>query len=348
MSATPPGTSRADRWYERGTRYTWRPAAGPAAGRDVDIFHVEAGDPDADLVVLIHGWPTCSIDWFDVFDGLARGYRVTALDVPGHGFSDKPPDWPYGLDVDAELVRHHITEVLGRDRCRIVAHDRGDSVALALVYQLTEDPDASGLTVEHLVLTNGNIYLPLASLTPFQEMLLDPNQAPAVVEAVTPEALATGMGATTFTPRREEHDPTVAALAATFAHDDGTAVLADTVKYLHERVEHEVEWLTALSRSTLDTTLVWGLCDTIAPPRVVMHVWEHFVRSKPGSNELWFVPGADHYLQNDRPEALLAVVRAAFDRTGPSPPGPTTPLPVPSDAAVAPTGASPIRVDHSH
>jgi pimeloyl-ACP methyl ester carboxylesterase len=32
----------------------------------VEIFHVEMGDPDAPVLLLIHGWPTSSIDWVEV------------------------------------------------------------------------------------------------------------------------------------------------------------------------------------------------------------------------------------------------------------------------------------------
>jgi hypothetical protein len=69
---------------------------------------------------------------------------------------------------------------------------------------------------------------------------------------------------------------------------------------------------------------------------VPIHVWEHYLRSKPGSNELWFIPDANHYLQNDRPEAFAEVVLHALARTEPATPGPVSQAP----------GAA-IRVDQS-
>ena len=56
--------SRAEDWRSRGGHFSWRPAEGDAP--PVEIFHVEMGDPSAPVVLLIHGWPTCSIDWFGV------------------------------------------------------------------------------------------------------------------------------------------------------------------------------------------------------------------------------------------------------------------------------------------
>ena len=76
------------------------------------------------------------------------------------------------------------------------------------------------------------------------------------------------LGATTFTPPRQAGDPGVQALTATFAHGDGTAVLHETIQYLAERSEHEQKWLTALAGAPFPVTMIWGLCDTVSPPRV--------------------------------------------------------------------------------
>lgn len=321
---------RARAWLDRGSHATWS-----AGGRDVRVFHVECGPRDAPLVLLVHGFPTSSIDWCDVVDVLAERYRVACLDFPGYGFSDKPPDWPYSISLDAQLLHHYVVDVLGASRCRVVAHDRGDSVALLLHERIVRG-EVDGLALDHLVLANGNIFLPLANLTEFQKRVLDPAGWEAVRDLVTADALAQGMGASTFTPSRGPDDPTVAALATTFAFADGTAVLHDTIQYLRERAEHEVTWLRSLATSDVPTTVVWGMCDTVSPPRVATHVWEHYVRAKPGSNELWLVPDANHYLQNDRPDAFVDVVVRAFERTGPRPPGPVGDGP-----------GAPVRIDHS-
>ncbi|HVA73093.1 MAG TPA: alpha/beta hydrolase [Acidimicrobiales bacterium] len=336
MSSLTPADDRAREWLERGSLYRWEPVSGKAAGKSIDIFHVEAGRPDAPLLLLVHGFPTSSIDWYDVIDRLAEDYRVCALDFPGYGFSGKPPDWPYSLEVDAGLLVHHLRNVLAASKCRVVAHDRGDSVALLMHHNLSRGEDPAGVTIEHLVLSNGNIFLPLANLTTFQKLILDPDRAKQVLEVMTPAMLAAGMGNTTFTPQRPPGDPTVEALAATLAHNDGISVLHDTVQYLRERAEHEVIWLQSLAASEVPSTVIWGICDTVSPPRVAMHVWEHYLQKKPGSNELWIVPAANHYLQNDRPDAFAEALLHSLERQGPSDPGPLEATP----------GAA-VRVDHS-
>jgi pimeloyl-ACP methyl ester carboxylesterase len=56
----------------------------------VEIFHVEFGGPGPPVLLLIHGWPTSSIDWVEVAGQLSATFRVCALDFAGYEFSDKP------------------------------------------------------------------------------------------------------------------------------------------------------------------------------------------------------------------------------------------------------------------
>ena len=86
---------RAEDWRRRGGYFSWRPAAEDAC--PVEVFHVELGDPGAPVLLLVHGWPTSSIDWFAVAGQLSTKYRVCALDFPGYGFSGKPQGWGYSL-----------------------------------------------------------------------------------------------------------------------------------------------------------------------------------------------------------------------------------------------------------
>jgi pimeloyl-ACP methyl ester carboxylesterase len=269
----------------------------------------------------LHGFPTSSVDWYDVVEALGRDHRVCVLDFPGFGFSDKPKGERYTLARDAELVEHHLREVLGAEAGAIVAHDRGDSVALAFAARCAAGETAFDLT--DLVLTNGNMFLPLSNLNEFQRLMLDAESAAQIAESATPELLAAGIGENTFTPPRSLDDPAIAALASTFAVNDGLAVIHDTIQYLVERSEDEQGWLEALAASAVPTTLVWGLYDTVSPLRVPAYIWNEYLSTKPGRNEFWLLPRANHYLQNDQPQELVEVITAALSRSSPEAPGPT-------------------------
>jgi pimeloyl-ACP methyl ester carboxylesterase len=290
---------------------------------------VEAGAPAAPPLRLSHGFPTRCIDWFEITDRLSERFRVCALDFPGYGFSDKPVGWGYSLGRDAELLGHYLAEVVGTDSATVVAHDRGDSVALILA-------DGGDVAIEHLVLMNGNIFLPLSNLTEAQRIMLDAERAPQLLDNATPEVLAVGMGMTTFFPPRGAEDPAIEALAETFAHQDGLRVIHETIQYLVERSQDEERWLEALASSDVPTTLIWGLNDTVSPPRVPAWVWGRYLMLKPGRNSLYFVPDAGHYLQNDRPDAVVDAIIDALEAPEEQEPG-----------AIAPEPGAPVLVDRS-
>ncbi len=302
----PTPTSRAEAWLARGAHFSWSPARESAA--PVNVFHVELGDADAPVLALVHGFPTCSIDWFEVAERLSPRYRVCMLDFPGFGFSDKPRGWGYSLRRDAELLDHYLTQIVGAQSLVMVAHDRGDSVAL--IHAGNEAAGRAHTAVEHLVLSNANLFLPLSNLTDAQRLML---HNPELLGQLTPELLAAGMGAVTFTPPRAPDDPAVQALAATFAHSDGVTVLHETIQYLVERSADETAWLQSLAATAVPATLIWGVYDTVAPIRVANHVWHEHLMFKPGRNAFYLIPGANHYLQNDRPDAFVQTLAHALD-----------------------------------
>jgi pimeloyl-ACP methyl ester carboxylesterase len=299
-------------WRSGATMLDWRSSTEANDGAEVAVFSRRAGTPGAPALVCVHGFPTSSIDYYALTRELGAEFDIYLLDFPGYGLSDKPPaPFVYSLYDDARLLVHAITEVWGLSDYRMLTHDRGTSVGMIALELLTAEHP--GAVPSDVIMTNANIYLPLANLTAFQTALLDDATGRATAAATTPELLAAGLGLSTFMPRRSPDDPEIAALAKCFAHNDGIAVLPDTIQYLHERAADETHWLEALSANEINVTLVWGLHDNVSPLRVSNHVWHTYLKQKPGRNRYWVVPAADHYLQCDAPAQLAQIVRVTAD-----------------------------------
>ena len=295
-------------WRSGAESLQWRSLTPANHGREVEIFHRRSGTPGAPALVCVHGFPTSSIDFFALTRELGSEFEIFVLDFPGFGLSEKPPSpYVYSLYDDARLLLHMISDIWGLSRYTLLTHDRGTSVGLVALDMIAKD--GAAVAPGEAVLTNANIFLPLANLTPFQKALLDPSTARSAAAEVTPEALAAGMGALTFLPRRTLGHPEIAALAKCLAHNSGVRVLPDTIQYLNERSRDETKWLEALSHLPVGTSLVWGLHDNISPLRVANFVWEAFLKKKPGRNRYWIVPSADHYLQCDAPKELAEIIR---------------------------------------
>ncbi|OBI40608.1 hydrolase [Mycobacterium kyorinense] len=299
-------------WRSDSTEIRWRSSTAANHGADVTVFSRRCGTPGAPALVCVHGFPTSSIDYYALTQELGAEFEIFLLDFPGYGFSDKPPaPYVYSLYDDARLLLHAIAEVWQLKRYTMLTHDRGTSVGMIALEMIAAAQQP--IPPAEVILTNANIYLPLANLTAFQLALLDPATARDTARATTPEMLAAGLGATTFMPRRTLEDPEISVLAQCLAYNDGIAVLPDTIQYLNERAADETNWLTALSRNDVNTTLVWGCHDSVSPLRVANFVWQQFLKDKPGRNRYWVVPAADHYVQCDAAPQLADIVRNTVD-----------------------------------
>jgi pimeloyl-ACP methyl ester carboxylesterase len=87
-------------------------------------FHVaEAGDPEAEPIVLVHGWPQNWYEWRELIGPLAESRRVVCPDLRGLGWSDAPADGYSKEQLADDLLA--ILDVLGIERTALVGHDWG-------------------------------------------------------------------------------------------------------------------------------------------------------------------------------------------------------------------------------
>ena len=84
-------------------------------------------------VLLIHGLPGSLEDWRPVMDKLAKKYRVTAYDRPGHGFSGARGH-EYNLEYNARIALLLCKKLKLRD-VAVVGHSYGGSTAMTLALQ---------------------------------------------------------------------------------------------------------------------------------------------------------------------------------------------------------------------
>src|SRR6202161_4203558 len=61
----------------------------------VQVFYRAAGEANAPVVLLLHGFPTSSFMFRELIPRLADDYRVIAPDLPGFGFTEVPPERNY-------------------------------------------------------------------------------------------------------------------------------------------------------------------------------------------------------------------------------------------------------------
>jgi len=81
-----------------------------------------------DNIVLMHGWGGSAHSFKPVFDYLSKHYKVYALDFPGFGSSDLPPE-PWGAGDYGNCVTKIFKE-LAIPKTNIIAHSFGGRIAI--------------------------------------------------------------------------------------------------------------------------------------------------------------------------------------------------------------------------
>lgn len=104
----------------------------------VRVHYQEAGEADAPVMLLIHGFASSNLVWSKVLLELAdAGFRVIAPDLMGFGYSEKPKEFDYTIVRQSEMIislmRH-----LEIDRAVVVGSSYGGAVAATIALNQPE------------------------------------------------------------------------------------------------------------------------------------------------------------------------------------------------------------------
>ncbi|HBW85155.1 MAG: hypothetical protein CMD92_05730 [Gammaproteobacteria bacterium] len=287
-------------WYQAGEYFEWTSTTEDNNAKKVNVFFRTWGNETNPKLVLIHGFPNSSFDYFKMIPYLEDEYHIAALDFPGSGFSDKPLDgFNYMLVENAEIVDYFVREVVGFEDFALFTHDRGVSIGLAFLGNYLDNPNP-GYTINYHFLSNSGMFLPLANLSPGQLRMLDTDTAAEMLSFRAAQ------------PRRTEGDPESLAFSDIFAFNQGNSSLIYVGRYLLERQANEVRWLENLPRSSVPVAYLWGLADNVNPVRIANHVWDNYLNDRQAQSSFWVLPEAGHYPQRDNPEEVAKVIRMAL------------------------------------
>jgi 3-oxoadipate enol-lactonase len=242
----------------------------------------EAGPPDGELVVLLHGIGGSRIAWEPQLSSLsAAGYLAAAWDMPGYGASAPPHEWSF----DA-LARAAATWIrgFGEGAAHVVGLSMGGMVALHLALM---EP----ALVRSLVLCDTSPQFGFDGTTTadtWVEARLGPIRAGA-----TPASMATAVFDSIMAPAATA----VAEAAAAMARVESGA-FESAVRCLPS---HDVR--DRLAEIAAPTLVVVGELDRETPPSYARHLADRIAGSRYTE-----IVGAGHISNLERPAAFDAAV----------------------------------------
>lgn len=258
-------------------------------------------------LLLLHGFPSCSLDFHRVLDALGRRHRVVAHDHLGFGLSAKPAGAAYSLFDQAELALE-LWRRLGVERGHLVAHDYGTSVATEILARREDgglELDLTGVT-----LSNGSVLIELAKLRPSQRLLLTPGVGAVYARLASRRLFRARMRTLWSDPARADEED-LDALFDALVRDGGRRVLPRLIGYIRERHAHRERWVGALARCGLPVHLLWGVDDPVAVPAIARGL----AATVPGARLDW-LDGVGHYPMLEAPGAWADGALAFVDAAG--------------------------------
>ncbi len=280
---------RTHEWHALGTFHT-------ILGKQ--IFVVDKGTA-AKTMVILHGYPTSSFDYWMVIDRLSQHFRVIVHDHIGFGFSEKPIDYSYSL-IDQANVALALWKSLNLHEVTILAHDYGTSVATEILAQLEEGYNE--LKVHSLILCNGSIHIELSQLRFIQKLLKNKILGPIVAQLASERTFIRNMTIIWY-DKSTVNIAEFKEMWQLLIRDNGRKVLPKITQYINQRYTYWHRWIGALERTEIPVKIVWATEDPVAVKAIALQLNKEIPHS-----ELHLLERTGHYPMLENPDAWLAFI----------------------------------------
>lgn len=292
--------TKIEDWRRRGQWYDHRGHA---------IFYVdETRGAPGPVLLLIHGFPTSSWDWCDIWPLIApRFARVIAPDMIGFGFSAKPPRYDYDL-VDQATLHENLLARLGVHEVHLLVHDYGVSVAQEMLARHLERRAPRKLEIRSVTLLNGGLFPETHRARTVQKLLLGP--LGPIISRLSNEQRFTRSMAAVFgpdTPLTPEHAQGFWRLTT---ENGGHRLAHRLIRYILDRRRNRDRWVRALQETPVPLHVINGPADPVSGAHMVARY-----RELVPNPDVVSLPGIGHYPQVEAPQAVAQAFLAFIERT---------------------------------
>lgn len=268
-------------------------------------------DPNASVVVLLHGWPQTSACWDQLLPLLPSRYRLITPDIRGYGLSDKPQDGYSKRRMAADIVE--LLEALSIERVHLVGHDRGARVAHR--FALDHPDRLNTLAVLDIVPTHAMFEADTATAAGYFHWLFH-------MQHDLPEAMTAGREEQylryffhRWTLRRDRVEPMIGHYIESFTRPGAMRAGFEDYRATWEDLEDDEHDQRAGVLITVPTLALWG-DQGLAAGSPVLEKWAHYTENTPGSRTVLRgqpIENCGHFIPEERPEELAWQLRDFWD-----------------------------------
>jgi len=262
------------------------------------VFVIDKGSSKRTIVIL-HGYPTSSYDYWMVIDKLSNKYRVIIHDHLGFGLSEKPLNYSYSLIEQAEIALS-LWKSLQLNEVIILAHDYGTSVATEILAR--SQNSSISIKINTLILCNGSIHIELAKLRLIQKLLKNKRIGPLVAKLASQRTFVRNMKNIWYDSSKittkELKEMWLLLIAG-----NGRKVLPKLTQYINERSIYWHRWIGALQQTEIPVKIVWATEDPVAVKDIAIKLHEEIPTS-----EIRFLEKTGHYPMLENPNEWLELI----------------------------------------
>ncbi|MFK8011906.1 MAG: alpha/beta fold hydrolase [Marinicellaceae bacterium] len=231
-------------------------------GRNLFVYDSNSTNQDNKHTLLIlHGYPTCSYDYYKALPFLTEKFRVIIHDHLGFGYSDKPKDFSYSLLEQAQFAIK-LWNKLGIEQAYLLAHDYGTSVATEIL-ALENEGKLTSIKFNSVTLCNGSVHIELAQLRLIQKLLLNKYTGPIIGRLSNKNTLKRNLKNIYFNKEKiDQHE--IDSIWQMMVHNDGKKIIHKTTQYIKQRYIYWDRWIGAIKSTDLRLNILWAKNDPIA------------------------------------------------------------------------------------
>lgn len=247
-------------------------------------------------LVLIHGFPTASWDWYKIWDTLTEHFTVYACDMIGFGYSAKPRDYTYSLTDQARLHDAFIAH-MGIEETHLLVHDYGVSVAQELLASFKER-GSTGYQLLSCSFLNGGLFPELHHARLIQKLMNSPIGF-ILTNFLSKNSLRKSFHEIYGNKKPSEQDIDQFYRLMTF--NNGTANVHKLMRYINDRKDNAVRWKNALIEAAIPLQFINGPLDPVSG----RHLAAYCQKLLPDA-PMTILEGVGHYPHDEAPQEVLA------------------------------------------